>query len=129
MTAKSSDQSQELEILRSLTTLFQQTNFTEHIAQLLDEFVHRGPNGDHQCSVLELQGQSLDKVLSESYHCGDQLEPCWILKWLRQVLQAATGIYEARYIHRGTLTDSCLGVSDTSLVCSRHKREHGVYLQ
>jgi serine/threonine-protein kinase SRPK3 len=33
-----------------------------HIVALLDNFVHKGPNGEHLCLVMELLGESLASV-------------------------------------------------------------------
>jgi len=37
-----------------------------HIVALLDKFVHKGPNGEHLCLVMEVMGENL-VVLRERY--------------------------------------------------------------
>ena len=43
-------------LLQSLAGNFQGNLHSEYIVQLLDHFVHQGPNGTHQCLLFELLG-------------------------------------------------------------------------
>jgi hypothetical protein len=36
---------------------------SKYIVQLLDSFIHQGPNGQHQCLVFELLGPTVNRVL------------------------------------------------------------------
>ena len=57
--------SRELQNLRHLEKHSQGSLSSNYIVQLLDSFMHEGPNGDHQCLVFELLGPSVDKVLAD----------------------------------------------------------------
>ncbi|KAH7083791.1 putative serine protein kinase [Paraphoma chrysanthemicola] len=46
----------EIEIAAQLYNAAPDDNGSRHITTLLDHFVHQGPNGRHQCLVLELMG-------------------------------------------------------------------------
>ncbi|KND91968.1 Serine/threonine-protein kinase SKY1 [Tolypocladium ophioglossoides CBS 100239] len=81
-TADSSSPSQELSTLQSE----QRSGASEYIAQLLDSFIHVGPNGVHQCLVSELLGPSVDTVVADYHAGGDRLEPENILRITRQLL-------------------------------------------
>ncbi|KAL2066601.1 hypothetical protein VTL71DRAFT_2672 [Oculimacula yallundae] len=57
--AQGSERNNEPELLRALQARGAQDH---HIVQLLDDFVHEGPNGLHQCLVFELLGPCVDFV-------------------------------------------------------------------
>jgi serine/threonine-protein kinase SRPK3 len=88
---------------RELETLqrFRQRRAAHRIAQLLDCFIHQGPNGCHQCLVFELLGPSVDAVVADYHMGGDRLEPPTILRITRQLLQAIASIHAAGYAHGG----------------------------
>jgi serine/threonine-protein kinase SRPK3 len=53
----------ELEILRTLAELNSNETGSRHVMQLLDHFPVEGPNGTHECLVLEFLGPSVTDVL------------------------------------------------------------------
>jgi serine/threonine-protein kinase SRPK3 len=79
------------------------------IIQLLDHFVHQGPNGSHLCLVFNLLGPSVHKVVEScrmaahddetEYH--EFLDPTTILKVSRQLLKAVAFMHKAGYAHGG----------------------------
>jgi serine/threonine-protein kinase SRPK3 len=99
MTADSGKESRELRNLRSLAGHSQ----GKYIVQLLDEFLHHGPNGSHQCLVFELLGPSLDTIVAEYGEGGDRLEPETVLKISQQLLQAIALIHDVGYSHGGMI--------------------------
>ncbi|KAJ5211238.1 hypothetical protein N7472_001377 [Penicillium cf. griseofulvum] len=98
MTADSSI-SRELEILNFLTRQSGSGISSNYIAQLLDAFTHKGPNGVHQCLVFELLGPSVDKVLSDYHESQDKLEPEIVLRISTQLLKAVKFIHSAGICH------------------------------
>lgn len=73
----------------------------KHIVQLLDCFLHHGPNGTHQCLVFELLGPSVDKVLGDYCESQERLEPEIILRMSRQLLEGIEFIHSAGIGHGG----------------------------
>lgn len=102
MTADSTKDSQELKTLRSLAKYSQGDLCAKYVVQLLDDFLHQGPNGCHQCLVFELLGPTIDMVVSDYHTVGDTFEKEIILRLSEQLLQAATFLHEAGYVHGGT---------------------------
>jgi len=99
MTADSGKESRELRNLRSLAGHSQ----GKYIVQLLDEFLHHGPNGSHQCLVFELLGPSLAAVITDYHDGGDSLDPEIVLKLSQQLLQAIAFIHDLGYAHGGMI--------------------------
>ncbi len=60
ITADATAHSRELDVIQRLKKLCPQGLSSRHIIQLLDNFVHHGPNGTHQCLVFELLGPALE---------------------------------------------------------------------
>src|SRR5271155_733647 len=63
--ADRTNQSRELHNLRALAE--HSKGGSEHIVQLLDDFLHEGPNGCHQCLVFELLGPTVS-IYVDDYH-------------------------------------------------------------
>lgn len=76
----------------------------KYIVKLLDDFLHTGPNGTHQCLVFELLGPSVDMVLQDYHISGDQLEPDTILRLSEQLLEGISAIHESGLGHGGRMT-------------------------
>jgi serine/threonine-protein kinase SRPK3 len=57
----------ELEILRTLAELNSDETGSRHVMQLLDHFPFEGPNGTHECLVLEFLGPSVTDVLDTRF--------------------------------------------------------------
>ena len=104
MTASATVKSQELALFRSLTALCDGDLSSRYIVQLLDEFLHQGPNGTHQCLVFELLGPTVDMIISTYHDLADpedilEAETTW--KISEQLLNAVAFIHEAGYSHGG----------------------------
>ncbi|KAK3296451.1 kinase-like domain-containing protein [Chaetomium fimeti] len=72
---------------------------THLVVELLDAFLHQGPNGDHQCLVFELLGPAVDSVVFDHHHGGDRLDADTILRITRRLLQAVSAMHRAGYAH------------------------------
>ncbi|RFU35315.1 hypothetical protein B7463_g1024, partial [Scytalidium lignicola] len=101
MTADCTERSAELYNLQQLNEL---TQGNKHIVQILDHFIHQGPNGDHQCLVFELLGPSVN-MISEDYRAtGERLATNTIIRMSRQLLEAISFMHEAGLAHGGLVT-------------------------
>ncbi|CAJ0549405.1 Ff.00g030180.m01.CDS01 [Fusarium sp. VM40] len=79
-------ESGELKILRALSTLPIHHPGSSHMTQLLDHFTLVGPNGSHDCLVLELVGTNVADVV-ESYCKDDRLPSKLANVFAKQALQ------------------------------------------
>ena len=86
----------------------------EYVLRLLDDFVHSGPNGDHQCIVTEVLGPSLASDIEDLY--PDEQFPIDIAK--RMSAQITHGI---QYLHRNGVVHG--GMFGCKLVEVRRSRE------
>ncbi|KAK9477866.1 kinase-like domain-containing protein [Lipomyces japonicus] len=80
------------------------------VLQLLDSFVHAGPNGDHQCLVFELLGPSIGDVINRyiDAECDASMrfENETILRISRQLLEAVAFIHDAGLVHADISVDN-----------------------
>jgi serine/threonine protein kinase len=99
ITADSTESSRELSTHQALHKTLAKPH---HLVQLLDSFVHQGPNGEHQCLVFELLGPTVDTVVLD-YYSGDPepLEATTILRITHQLLQTLAALHGAGYAHGG----------------------------
>lgn len=93
----------ELHSLQSLGAHFPGSPSSKHIVQLLDQFVHNGPNGSHQCLVLELLGSSINAVIHHQNKQKQQLTPNTVLKISKQLQQAIDFMHSTGFAHGGML--------------------------
>jgi serine/threonine protein kinase len=101
ITADSSKGSRELLNLQLLEKRSQGSLCSKYIVQLLDSFVHQGPNGQHQCLVFELLGPTVDRVLEAYNESQNKLETRLILRMSKQLLEAIKFIHDAGMGHGG----------------------------
>ncbi|KAK0101452.1 hypothetical protein ONS95_006625 [Cadophora gregata] len=94
---KSADSTNNREV-GALKTL-QGKGSLHHVVKKFDDFIHRGPNGCHQCLVFELLGPSVDTISNDYRESGDQLDSETILKITTQMLEAISFIHEVGYTH------------------------------
>ena len=97
ISADRTEHSHELEALRGL----QETQASGYIVKLLDDFIHHGPNGCHQCIVFELLGPSVDTIVNDYRNVGDQLDPETILRITTQLLRVVSCIHAVGCVHGG----------------------------
>ena len=102
--AERTKQSRELQILRALAQYSNKNPGSEHIVRLLDDFLHEGPNGCHQCLVFELLGPTVNIMVNDAHHFGERLDTDVIIRISTQMLEAVAFIHEAGYAHGGIAT-------------------------
>jgi len=71
--------------------------------RLLDEFQVSGPNGTHDCTVLELLGPEVFKVLETKFVT---LPSQGVFNVARQVLEGLSWLHDAGICHGGELIDT-----------------------
>ncbi|GKZ25988.1 hypothetical protein AbraIFM66951_001979 [Aspergillus brasiliensis] len=99
--ATTSQRSRELQSLQFLQEYGEGRPASKYIVSLLDDFIHQGPNGTHQCLVFELLGPSVGKVIDDYRSFGDTLEMDIILRMSEQLLEAISFIHKAGMGHGG----------------------------
>ena len=114
ITADRTNQSRELHNLRALAEHSKGSLGSEYIVQLLDDFLHEGPNGCHQCLVFELLGPTVNVLVGDYHEDGERLDTETLLKISTQLLQAVAFMHEAGYAHGG--------IVDYSLFASQSKQ-------
>jgi serine/threonine-protein kinase SRPK3 len=101
ITADRTNKSRELHSLQALAEHSKGSLGSERIVQLLDDFLHEGPNGCHQCLVFELLGPTVN-IIADDYHGeGERLDTETLLRISTQLLQAVAFMHEAGYAHGG----------------------------
>ena len=112
--ADATKDSRELGILQSLAAYSPEDN-CKYVVQLLDAFLHVGPNGTHQCLVFELLGPTLEFVVRDyrgHYSVPDILEPEIIYKLSEQLLRGIAFLHEAGFTHGGKCRKYMIVVPD-----------------
>jgi serine/threonine-protein kinase SRPK3 len=87
------ERSRELGVLRTLAGLNSGEAGSQHVLQLLDHFHIEGPNGKHECLVLEFLGPSVTDVLDVRFN--DERLPGTLARTIAQ--QALVGL---AYLHK-----------------------------
>ena len=106
--AERTNQPRELQALRALAQYSNVTPGSEHIVRLLDDFIHEGPNGCHQCLVFELLGPTVNTMVNEAHHFGERLDTHIIIRASSQILEGVAFMHEAGYADGGIVTcDLC----------------------
>ncbi len=118
ITADATAHSRELDVIQRLKKLCPQGLSSRHIIQLLDNFVHHGPNGTHQCLVFELLGPTLQTTNSDFNFLDERLDSEVVLRISEQVLDALAFIHSSGYAH-GDLYDrniafTCSGLAQAT---------------
>jgi serine/threonine protein kinase len=108
ITADRTNQSRELHNLRALAEHTKGSLCAEYIVQLLDDFLHQGPNGCHQCLVFELLGPTINIIVNDYHEEGERLDTETVLKISRQLLHAVVFIHAAGYAHGGKVDQNLL---------------------
>jgi serine/threonine protein kinase len=90
--------------LRTLGARCSAGSVPNHTVQLLDHFVHEGPNGSHTCLVLELLGPSLNSVVRQYLGREHHIPVKTIFKYSMQILQAVEFLRSSGMAHGGELT-------------------------
>ncbi|KAG8158661.1 hypothetical protein KVR01_011783 [Diaporthe batatas] len=80
--------SQEQHILRAISALPRVHPGRNHVVQMFDHFEEKGPNGTHDCLVLELLGPNVPDLIDSSY--SDERLPARLAKIVAR--QALSGV-------------------------------------
>ena len=93
----------EVDILSAISALPRDHPTRTHLVQRLDNFTVDGPNGTHNCLVLELLGPSVPDVINNFYL--DKRLPAPLAKFTaRQVLLGLDFLAQSGIGHEGELT-------------------------
>lgn len=120
-------QTHKLEILRAISALPRHHPGWSHLNHILDHFTVVGPNGTHNCFVLELVGPSVTEAVAS--HCWDWRLPAKLAKvFASQALQgldllASHGIGHGGELIRHLWTPS-LRSADWDSRCPHQKLGH-----
>ena len=88
--------------LRSLRALAQFSNLnpgSKYIVSLLDDFIHEGPNGCHQCLVFELLGPTVHQAVNDAHYFRERLDTDTIIRASSQMLDGLAFLHEVGYAH------------------------------
>lgn len=96
--------SRELSFLQNLTRLPRDAQCSKFFVQLLDHFVHEGPNGFQQCLVLEMLGPTIASDVIDSSTLGERMDTDDIFRISKQVIEAIAWMHEAGYAHGGMIS-------------------------
>ncbi|KAI9676538.1 MAG: hypothetical protein M1817_000697 [Caeruleum heppii] len=92
-------ESRELHNLRELAKYSRGSLHYGHIVQLLDDFIHEGPNGCHQCLVFELLGPTVHMIINDCNEVQERLDSETVLQISTQMLESVAFMHEAGYAH------------------------------
>lgn len=106
ITAERTNQSHELQNLRALAKLTEGGLASQYIVDLLDDFLHEGPNGCHQCLVFELLGPTANMEMEDLHDIGERLDPENLLRISAQLLQGLAFMHKAGFTHGGMVNYS-----------------------
>jgi serine/threonine protein kinase len=107
----------ELETLRTLVELNSDETGSRHVMQLLDHFSIEGPNGTHECLVLEFLGPSITDVLDVGFN--DERLPGKLAKTSVQQALAGLAFLHKHNIGHGGTTKYLTYFGDMSLMYRR----------
>ena len=112
-TADSSSSSRECKVLQELEHYAEEQKTTLrsfHITRLLSHFVHKGPNGSHDCLVFPLLGPSTSTLINHCFFAAqhddsgqyhDYIRPSTILRMAESLLKAVTFVHKCGFVHGG----------------------------
>lgn len=118
--SESTKKNQELKVLEHLQTNGKRSSHPgrSNVAQLLDSFDHKGPNGQHICVVMELLGPTLFKIaeISPEYRLKADLAR----RVSGQIVNAVAYLHSCGVTHGGE--DASLNAEDvlSDLIRPRH---------
>jgi serine/threonine-protein kinase SRPK3 len=93
----------ELDIIRKLSSYRGSHQGYKYILGLIDEFRHRGPNGEHVCLVFKPMGPDLDKY--RRLFTGARIPVPMMKRMTKQLLQALSFLHDTNHvIHTGQPT-------------------------
>lgn len=111
------DQDPEISILKQLERRYAESLQREPMpsVRLLDCFHHTGPNGTHNCLVMELLGPSLSDVLECYDYREETFRPDTVLRASCQLLDALAFFHQEGFAHGG-MTNPCLAIEPRTII-------------
>lgn len=111
------DQDPEISILKQLERCYAESAQREPMpsVRLLDCFHHTGPNGTHNCLVMELLGPSLSDVLECYQYRQETFRPDTVLRASCQLLDALAFFHQAGFAHGG-MTNPFLAIERRTII-------------
>ena len=106
--ADKTNRSRELQNLRALAQYSNTNPGAGYIVQLLDDFIHEGPNGSHQCLIFELLGPTVSIEVDHAHYFKKLLDTSTIIRISTQMLEAIAFMHEVSYTHGGMVIYGCL---------------------
>lgn len=85
----------------ALAALRLERSVAGHLMSMLDHFQISGPNGTHDCLVLELLGENVPD-LRERHFKGERLPGYFAKRIAKQALLALNYLHQNRITHGGT---------------------------
>ena len=101
VTAERTGKSRELDSLSQIAKYSRESVESGSIIELLDEVVHDGPNGRHQCIVFELLGPTVDIYVADYHEDDEHLPHSEIFTIATRLLQAVAFLHSVGYAHGG----------------------------
>jgi len=89
----------------------------ENMPELFDSFKLHGPNGAHQCLVMELLGQSMTS-LAERFSTN-RLPGNIAWRVIQQVVQATAYVHRVGVVHGGLFDSTLLVIRSAKPACVR----------
>jgi serine/threonine-protein kinase SRPK3 len=95
--------SRERKVMHILTDLHSGENGSRHVMQFLDAFDVEGPNGKHECLVLEFMGPSVSSSI-DPYVMDPKLPGPIAKAVMYQALEGLAYLHKHKIGHGGTVT-------------------------
>jgi serine/threonine-protein kinase SRPK3 len=98
--ARQADRSREIKVLRSLSNSKSERAHSHNVVSMLHNFQLRGPNGLHECIVLELLGPSIRDLLDVRFG-GERLPGRAAKSVAKQTLLGLDYLHKRKIGHGG----------------------------
>ena len=99
--SETNQQNRETAVLRTIAAAQSDEPGCQHLMRMMDSFHISGPNGTHECLVLELLGPSVADYLDA--HCMERLPGTLAKTIAKQALFSLCFLHEQKIAHAGTL--------------------------
>jgi len=93
--------SRELDSLDQVAQHLRRSTEAVPIIEYLDQFIHDGPNGRHQCIVFELLGPIVGSLVRDYHEDAEHLPSADIFMIADRFLQAVAFLHSVGYAHGG----------------------------
>lgn len=122
MTTSEAKESRELKVLQALSSQPNNHPGWHYVNKMLDHFTILGPNGSHDCWVLELVGPNVADIVER--HLKDSRLPSNAARlFSKQILQGLDFLSASDIGHGGKMPISYMLVSDVAKFLHRYPHE------